>query len=205
MNSRDHNTLLPITEEFYSVQGEGFHSGRAAHFVRLAGCDVGCSWCDAKESWRVGDAELLTIGQIVERVESSGAECVVITGGEPLMHNLEELTDALHRNGVKIHLESSGSRELSGAFDWICISPKRRKPPTKSSLLAANELKVIIESASDLEWGEQCASEVSPTCRLYLQPEWSVSSEVMPLIVEYVKSNPRWIVSIQTHKYMDVR
>ncbi|MFR9650902.1 MAG: 7-carboxy-7-deazaguanine synthase QueE [Rikenellaceae bacterium] len=194
----------PIVEEFYSIQGEGFHSGVAAHFVRLAGCDVRCPWCDAKESWRVEGHEVLSSEQIVDRVKASGAKSVVVTGGEPLMHDLGELTHALHEAGLQIFLESSGSRELNGEFDWICISPKRRKPPIDSTLLRASELKVVIEGEQDFAWAEECAARVGDGCMLYMQVEWSGSERVMPLVVEYVKSNPRWMVSIQTHKHMNI-
>ncbi len=194
----------PIVEMFYSIQGEGFHSGVAAYFVRLAGCDVRCPWCDAKESWRVEGHEEFSSEQIVERIKNSGAQSVVITGGEPLMHDLGELTDALHRAGLQIFLESSGSRELSGNFDWVCISPKRRKPPIDATLLKTSELKVVISGEQDFEWAEECAAKVGENCRLYMQVEWDRKDEVMPLIVEYVKSNPRWMVSIQTHKYMNI-
>ncbi len=198
------SSLYPIVEEFYSIQGEGFHSGRAAHFVRLAGCDVHCQWCDAKESWSRTNHPQLTADQIVERIKSSGAKYVVITGGEPLMHNLDELTAALHMAGVEIFLESSGSRAMSGDFDWVCISPKRHKPPTEENLLCASELKVVVSTTQDLEWGEECAAKVGENCLLYLQPEWSVAGEVTPLIVEDAKLNPHWMISIQTHKYMEI-
>ncbi len=195
---------LAVVEAFYTIQGEGANTGRAAYFIRLAGCDVCCAWCDAQQSWVRGRYERQSIERIVEGVRAAGARTVVITGGEPLMHNLDGLTRALHTMGCEVLLESSGSHPLSGEFDWICISPKRRKMPEAWAYVAASELKMVISGAEDLELARECASRVGEGCRLYLQPEWSVAKEVMDLIVEYVKANPRWRVSLQTHKYMEI-
>lgn len=196
--------LYPLVEEFYSIQGEGFHSGRATYFVRLGGCDVGCQWCDSKESWNASRHPLVSAEEIAKRVVASGAVSAVITGGEPLMHNLDPLTEQLHASGVEIFLESSGCHPLSGSLDWICISPKQHKPPLETTLRAANELKVVVEKEGDFEWAESCATKVSAECLLYLQPEWNNMQQVIPLIVEYAKRNPRWMISIQTHKYMNI-
>ncbi len=196
--------MLPIVEMFYTIQGEGAHTGRAAYFIRLSGCDVGCSWCDAKESWAQGRHTQMSVESIVEGVARSGAQTVVVTGGEPLMHDLAELTEQLHAAGCEIFLESSGSHPLSGEFDWICLSPKRRKMPLREAYAAASELKMVITAAEDLQWAEECAASVGAECRLYLQPEWSVAQKVTPHIVEYVKCNPKWRISLQTHKYMDI-
>ncbi|MFI3328768.1 MAG: 7-carboxy-7-deazaguanine synthase QueE [Rikenellaceae bacterium] len=192
----------PLVEEFYSIQGEGYHSGKAAYFIRLAGCDVACSWCDAKESWSVKKHPLVDVAQLVENVVTSGARYVVVTGGEPLLHDLAPLCSALHSMGVEIFLETSGTQPLSGSFDWICLSPKRNKKPLAELLLAASELKVVVEDDDSFSWALECADKVAPECLLYLQVEWSRSSELMPKIVDYAKRDPRWIISIQTHKYM---
>ncbi len=195
---------LPLVEEFYSIQGEGCHSGRAAYFIRLGGCDVRCRWCDAKESWDVAKHPMVEVDEIVGRVVACGARTAVVTGGEPLMHDLSLLCQALHRCGVRVHIETSGSRPLSGELDWICVSPKEHKPPLEEVLRRADELKVVVGSEADLERAEACAKGCSDKCMLYLQPEWSVSAQVMPLLVEYAKANPQWQISIQTHKYMQI-
>ncbi len=196
--------MLPIVESFYTIQGEGAHTGRAAYFIRLSGCDVGCSWCDAKESWARGQHVEMSVESIVEGVVASGAQTVVITGGEPLMHNLAELTQALHKVDCEIFIETSGSHPMSGDLDWVCLSPKRRKMPLEAIYSVASELKMVISAECDLRLAEECAARVAAECQLYLQPEWSVAAEVTPLIVEYVKQNPKWRVSLQTHKYMNI-
>ncbi|MFR9620441.1 MAG: 7-carboxy-7-deazaguanine synthase QueE [Rikenellaceae bacterium] len=195
---------LPIVEDFYSIQGEGFNSGKAAYFVRLAGCDVRCSWCDAKESWEVGNHPLRSVEWIVERVVASGARTVVVTGGEPMLHNLSELCEALHRINVEVFVETTGSRTLTANFDWVCISPKRQKAPIDSAMAKADELKVVVAESRDLEWAEECAARVGSQCKLYLQPEWSVTQSIMPTLVQYAKRHPQWRISIQTHKYMQI-
>ena len=200
----DDGTLLPLMEEFYTIQGEGYNTGKAAYFIRLGGCDVGCHWCDVKESW---DAELhaLTAADvIVENAMQHPAKAVVITGGEPLIYNMDYLTTQLQQKGIKTFIETSGAYPLSGSWDWICLSPKKFKGPTISVAEKAHELKVIVFNKSDFEWAEQHAKLVSPDCKLYLQPEWSKSKEMIPLIVEYVMNNPHWEISLQTHKYLNI-
>jgi 7-carboxy-7-deazaguanine synthase len=196
--------LLPLMEEFYTIQGEGYHTGKAAYFIRLGGCDVGCHWCDVKESWDAELHPLTPIGEIVNNASAHEARSVVITGGEPLIYNLDPLCKALKDKGIRIFLETSGSWLLSGSFDWICLSPKKFKKPLTQLLQMANELKVIIFNNSDFNWAEQHALEVSEECKLYLQPEWSKAEKIMPEMVEYVKANPRWMISLQTHKYMHI-
>lgn len=196
--------MLPLMEDFYTIQGEGFHTGRAAYFLRIGGCDVGCYWCDVKESWNPDLHPLTPIEVIVKKVLDGKAETVVITGGEPLMYNLEPLCRELHSHGLQIHLETSGSHPFSGEFDWICLSPKRKSPPLQEIFLLADELKMIVFEESDLQWAEENALKISDTCKRYLQPEWSRMKNVMPLIVDYVMNNPSWEVSLQTHKFMHI-
>ena len=195
---------LPLMEAFYTVQGEGYHQGRAAYFVRLAGCDVGCVWCDVKESWDPAAHKTSTVAAIVEGAVASGAHLAVITGGEPLMYDLGALTKALKNAGFKIHLETSGAHPLSGTWDWICLSPKKFSPPLQEILEKADELKIIVYNKSDFRWGELYRSKVRPGCRLYLQPEWSRDEQVMPDMVDYVKDHPDWQISLQIHKFMNV-
>ena len=191
-------------EHFYTLQGEGYHQGRAAYFIRLGGCDVGCVWCDVKESWDAAAHPLITIDQLVCTVTQTPTELVVITGGEPLMHNLDELTGALQQAGIKTNIETSGAHPLSGHWDWICLSPKKFKAPLPHIMPLADELKVVVFNKSDFAWAEQYAAMVSPACKLYLQPEWDKAALVTPLIVEYIKSNPKWELSLQLHKYIHV-
>jgi organic radical activating enzyme len=191
-------------EAFYTIQGEGFHQGKAAYFIRLGGCDVGCVWCDVKDSW---DADLhpqKTIEEIVSQASSNPGRMAVITGGEPLMHDCSPLTSALHEKGFHTNIETSGSHPLSGEWDWICLSPKKFKAPLPEILPLANELKIIIYNKSDFEWAEKYAAAVAPHCKLFLQPEWSKSTQVTPMIIEYIKNNPRWEFSLQLHKYIHV-
>lgn len=191
-------------EAFYTLQGEGFHQGKAAYFIRLGGCDVGCVWCDVKDSW---DADLhpqKTIEEIVSEASFNPGRIAVVTGGEPLMHDCSPLTSALHEKGFETNIETSGSHPLSGEWDWICLSPKKFKAPLPEILPLANELKIIIYNKSDFEWAEKYAATVAPHCKLYLQPEWSKSAQVTPLIIEYIKNNPRWEFSLQLHKYIHV-
>jgi organic radical activating enzyme len=197
-------TQLPLMEAFYTIQGEGFHSGRAAYFIRLGGCDVGCHWCDVKESWNAEDHPLTTIEEIVNLAAAHPAKIVVITGGEPLMYNLKPLTQKLHEKGIQTFIETSGAYPLSGEWDWICLSPKKFKAPQESIMPHVSELKVVIFNKSDFEWAEQFADKLDPKARLYLQPEWSKAEQITPLIVEYVKNNPKWQISVQTHKYMNI-
>jgi organic radical activating enzyme len=196
--------LLPVMEHFYTIQGEGYHQGRAAYFVRLGGCDVGCTWCDVKESWDASKHPMMSIRDIATKVKDSGATICVITGGEPLMHNLDALTSQLQQKGIRTHIETSGSSALSGKWDWVCVSPKRFKLPLAECLAAANELKVIVAHRNDLRFSEDYAKKVPANCKLYLQPEWSVASEVLPLMIDYVKQNQQWEISLQIHKYLNV-
>jgi organic radical activating enzyme len=200
----DSGKALPVMEEFYSLQGEGFHTGKAAYFIRIGGCDVGCRWCDVKESWDASLHPVVMVEDIVSRASIQPAKSVVLTGGEPAMYNLEELCKGLKNNDIKIFLETSGAYPLSGKFDWICLSPKRNSPPIDQVIQVANELKVIIEHKEDFSWAEHYAALVKEHCLLFLQPEWSRHKEMMPGIVEYVMENPKWQISLQSHKYMKI-
>ena len=191
-------------EAFYTLQGEGFHQGKAAYFIRLAGCDVGCVWCDVKESWDEELYPVQTIEEIVNKAKQNPARLAVITGGEPTLHNLEKLTAALKSEGFSTNIETSGSSPLTGKWDWICLSPKKFKAPLEEILDKANELKIIIFNKSDFQWAEKYAAKVSSDCKLYLQPEWSKSEKVTPLIIDYIKENPKWELSLQIHKYINV-
>ena len=191
-------------ESFYTLQGEGFYQGKAAYFIRLGGCDVGCFWCDVKESWDASLHPIKTINEIVKEAGSHPGRLIVITGGEPLMHNLDELTWTLHQAGFTINIETSGSHPLSGKWDWICLSPKKFKAPLPGILLQADELKIVVYNQSDFAWAEKYAALVSDECKLYLQPEWDKASVVTPLIIDYIKHNPKWTLSLQIHKYIHV-
>lgn len=197
-------SLLPLMEEFYTIQGEGFHSGKAAYFIRLGGCDVGCHWCDVKESWNAELHPLTSVETIVANASKYPAKTVVVTGGEPLLYNLDLLTRRLKEEGIKTFIETSGAYPLSGDWDWICLSPKKFKGPMPQIAPLAGELKVIVFNKSDFEWAEEHASLVSDQCKLYLQPEWSKAEQMMPVIIEFVKDHPRWEVSLQTHKFMNI-
>ena len=195
--------VLPLMEAFYTIQGEGFHKGKASYFIRIGGCDVGCHWCDVKESWDAQAHPLVSTEKIIEdALEHS--DTIVITGGEPLMWDMTSLTKGLRNNNKKIHIETSGAYELTGDWDWICLSPKKRKLPKKEIYQVANELKMIIFNKSDFKFAENQAAKVNSDCILFLQPEWSKRDEVMPLIVDYVMQNPKWKVSLQTHKYLNI-
>ena len=212
--------VLPVMESFYTLQGEGFHQGRAAYFIRLGGCDVGCVWCDVKESWDAEKHPRFSVEEIVDILKevtssqlqvtgnqqpaTSNLPIVVITGGEPLMHDLTELTKAIHAAGFETNIETSGSHPLSGEWDWICLSPKKFKAPLPDVVPHANELKVVIFNKSDFAWAEEYAALVSPTCKLYLQPEWDKSAQMTPLIIDYIKAHPQWELSLQLHKYINV-
>lgn len=191
-------------EHFYTIQGEGFYQGKAAYFVRLGGCDVGCPWCDVKESWEADKHPQMTIAEIVAAVETSGARICVVTGGEPLMHNLVELTRVLKSKQIRTHIETSGAYPLTGEWDWVCVSPKRFKLPLKEMLAVANELKVVVAHRNDLRWAEQNAKDVNSNCLLFLQPEWDEAEEILPLMIDYVKNNQQWEISLQIHKYLNV-
>lgn len=191
-------------EDFYTIQGEGFYQGHAAYFIRLGGCDVGCVWCDVKESWDAGAHPLVSVDELVQRAKKSGTKLVVITGGEPAMYDLSILTKSLQQAGLQTNIETSGAYPLTGTWDWICFSPKKFKAPDPSIFKQANELKVIVYSKSDFNWAEEFAEKVNASCKLFLQPEWSKEKEMLPLIIEYVKANPTWEVSLQIHKYMNI-
>lgn len=194
----------PVMEHFYTIQGEGYHQGRAAYFVRLGGCDVGCVWCDVKESWDGSKFPRFSAEEITAFIKSTPAEMVVITGGEPLMHSLDHLTKTLQEAGLETNIETSGSHPLSGQWNWICLSPKKFKAPLAEIVPKAHELKVVIFHPSDLQWAESWAAKTSPGCKLYLQPEWDKRETMTPLIIEYVKSHPQWEISLQIHKYLNV-
>ncbi len=208
------DTKLPVMESFYTLQGEGYHQGRAAYFIRLGGCDVGCVWCDVKESWNADAHPKFSVNEIVEKViqevRSTKNEVenekplVVITGGEPLMHNLDELIKALQAKGFETNIETSGSSPLSGNWNWICLSPKKFKAPLLEILPLANELKIVVFNKTDFDWAETYAAQMNPNCKLYLQPEWDKAATVTPLIIDYIKANPKWRLSLQVHKYINV-
>ncbi len=204
INTAASTIILPVMESFYTLQGEGFHQGRAAYFIRLGGCDVGCVWCDVKESWDASKHPQQSISQIVSEASRFPGKLAVITGGEPLMHQLDELTTALRHAGFETNIETSGSHPLSGSWDWICLSPKKFKAPLPAIVPMADELKVVIFNKSDFDWAEKYAAEVSPSCKLYLQPEWDKSAIVTPMIIDYIKAHPRWELSLQVHKYINV-
>jgi organic radical activating enzyme len=194
----------PVMEAFYTLQGEGYHQGKAAYFIRLGGCDVGCVWCDVKESWDASAHPVKTLEQIVMEARQFPGRLAVVTGGEPLLHNCGPLTKELHAAGFQTNIETSGSAPLSGDWDWICLSPKKFKAPLREILPEANELKIIVYNKSDFAWAEKYAAQVSPHCKLFLQPEWSRSKEVTPLIINYIKDHPQWEFSLQLHKYIHV-
>ena len=196
--------MLPLIEEFYSLQGEGFNMGKPAYFARIGGCDVCCHWCDSKESWDADKYPPVLTDTIIEHAGSYPAKSIVVTGGEPLLYNLDYLCSGLRQAGIKTFLETSGSSALSGDWDWICLSPKKDAHPLTEIFKKADELKVIIEELPDLEWAEQNAKKVSSHCLLYLQPEWSRRNDMIPVIVEYIKSHPQWNISLQSHKYMRI-
>lgn len=214
--------VLPVMESFYTLQGEGYHQGRAAYFIRLGGCDVGCVWCDVKESWDASKHPSFSIDAIVNKLHAETGirnlelgnnlqpstlnlkPIVVITGGEPLMHDLTQLTKAIHAAGFETNIETSGAHPLSGEWDWICLSPKKFKTPLPEVVPHASELKVVIFNKSDFTWAEEYAALVSPTCKLYLQPEWDKAAQMTPLIIDYIKANPQWELSLQLHKYINV-
>lgn len=191
-------------EDFYTIQGEGFYQGHAAYFIRLGGCDVGCVWCDVKESWDADAHPLVSVDEMVHRAKKSGTKLVVITGGEPAMYDLSVLTKSLQHAGLQTNIETSGVYPLTGTWDWICFSPKKFKAPHPSIFKQANELKVIVYNKSDFSWAEEFSAKVDSNCKLFLQPEWSKEKEMLPQIIEYVKANPEWEVSLQIHKYMNI-
>ncbi len=197
-------TVLPVMEQFYSLQGEGYFNGQAACFVRLAGCDVGCVWCDVKESWDAEKHPDKKVSELIDFIKPLPGKIVVVSGGEPLIYNLDFLCESLKAAGLRRHIETSGAYPMSGEWDWICLSPKKFKAPLPEVIEKAHELKIIVFNKSDFEWAETYAKQVPSECKLYLQPEWSRSDQMTPLIVDYVMQNPQWQISLQTHKFMDI-
>lgn len=195
---------LPVMEHFYTIQGEGYHQGRAAYFIRLGGCDVGCVWCDVKESWEESKHPLVKINDLIIAIKKTPATLIVITGGEPLMHDLTALTKKLKENEFELNIETSGAYPLSGSWDWICVSPKKFKAPLPEILPLANELKVVVFNKSDFAWAEKHAIQVQANCKLYLQPEWSKAATITADIIEYIKQNPQWELSLQIHKFANI-
>ncbi len=199
----DKGEMLPLMEEFYTIQGEGYYKGTAAYFVRIGGCDVGCHWCDVKESWNADLHPPTETQKIVENAKKY-SDTIVVTGGEPLTWDMAPLTAQLKKEGLQVHIETSGAYKLTGTWDWICLSPKKMKLPTREVYEKANELKVIVYNKDDLRFAEEQAAKVGENCILYLQPEWSKRDKVVPVIVDYVMANPKWKVSLQTHKYLNI-
>ena len=195
--------MLPLMEAFYTIQGEGYHKGSAAYFIRIGGCDVGCHWCDVKESWNAELHPPTSIKSIVEEAQRF-SNTIVVTGGEPLMWNMSPLTKLLRDKGIKVHLETSGAYDISGNWDWFCLSPKKNKEPIELAYMIADELKIIVYNKSDLKYAENQSIKVNENCKLFLQPEWSNRNKVMPMMVDYVKKNPKWKISLQTHKYLNI-
>ena len=205
MNSElEEGTVLPLMEAFYTIQGEGFYTGSSAYFLRIGGCDVGCHWCDVKESWDVETHPTTKVEEMILPILEYPSDTVVVTGGEPLMWNMFYLTQSLKVNGLKTHLETSGSHKLSGEWDWICLSPKKFQKPLETIKPLADELKIIVKNKSDFMWAEEQRVGVSEKCKLYLQPEWSNKEDMIPLIIDYVMANPEWQISLQTHKYLHI-
>lgn len=205
MSSQAHNLLaFPVMEYYYTIQGEGYNTGKSAFFIRLGGCDVGCVWCDVKDSWESAKHPVMSIDEMLELIKVAGAQRVVITGGEPAMYDLRQLTRLLKASGLELFLETSGAYPITGDWDWICVSPKKFKAPLESSLQLADELKVIVFNNSDFSWGDQHAAKVKAACKLFLQPEYSVQHRMLPGIIEYAKSHPEWRISLQTHKVMQI-
>ncbi len=209
MKSKERSILqggkkLPLMEEFYSLQGEGFHVGEAAYFIRIGGCDVGCAWCDTKESWNAELFPPVAVEGVVARAVNCQAKVVIVTGGEPSLYPLDYFTTALRNNGIRTFIETSGAHTLSGRWDWICLSPKKKTPPNIEIYSLANELKVIIHKNDDLQWAEKNAALVNQNCKLFLQAEWSVAESITESLVEYIKQHPKWRISLQAHKYMRI-
>lgn len=194
----------PVMEHYYTIQGEGTYAGHAAYFIRLAGCDVGCTWCDVKDSWDAEGYPLVSISEMLQWVKNSGANRVIITGGEPAMYDLTPLCEAFFEHHIFTHIETSAAHEIHGRFDWICISPKKFKSPILSEMPKANELKIVVFNKSDFEWAEKWAQTCDANCQLFLQPEWDKRDQMLPLIIDYVKNKPHWRISLQTHKYIDI-
>ena len=200
----DASTHLPVMEQFYTLQGEGANTGRAAYFIRLAGCDVGCTWCDVKESWPVDEKQLISINSIVDAALKHRGRFVVITGGEPSLYDLTQLTKQLHASNFEIAIETSGTNKIMGEFDWICLSPKKFKPVLDENYQLAHELKIIAFNNHDFTWALELQNKVKSTCKLFIQTEWDKTNEMTPKVIEFVKENPLWQLSMQTHKYLDI-
>ncbi len=197
-------TTYPVMEHFYTIQGEGFYTGSAAYFIRLGGCDVGCVWCDVKESWDASIHPQMTVETLVKLVTDAKAKLVVITGGEPAMYDLNPLVDVLKAEGVQVNIETSGAYPIKGALDWVCLSPKKFKFPIKEALIKADEFKAVVFHPSDIAWANSFVADLKPGCRLYLQPEWSKADSITPLIIDFVKEHPQWQISLQTHKFLNI-
>lgn len=195
---------LPLIDEFYTLQGEGNYFGSAAYFIRIGGCDIGCHFCDTKYSWKMGVDQLMDIEKIIDNVKQTEAQILVVTGGEPLLYNLDPIGELIEKNNLKAHLETSGAHKMSGKWDWVCLSPKKNAPPLQENIKAANELKIIVFDDSDFQWAEKYADLVDESCFLYLQPEWSRRNTMTLKIVEYIKKHPKWRLSIQAHKYIKI-
>lgn len=204
MINKDEGKVLPIIEDFYTLQGEGFHMGEAAFFIRIAGCDIACDWCDTKFSWNNQPEFLVSTDSIIQKALTFPAKAVVVTGGEPLQHNLDYLCRELIKNDIKTYLETSGAFTLTGKWHWICLSPKKLYPPLDNIYTKADELKVIIQTKDDFIWAEKNAALVGVNCKLFLQPEWSRFHAIINDVVEYIKINPKWKISLQAHKFMQI-
>lgn len=200
----DTSIYIPVMEQFYTLQGEGTNTGRAAYFIRLAGCDVGCTWCDVKESWTVNENQNVTIDSLVKNALAYKGKFIVITGGEPTLYDMTVLTRNLKEHNFEIAVETSGTNKISGDFDWICLSPKKFKPVLDENFELAHELKIIVFNNHDLQWATELSKKVKPHCKLYLQPEWDKAAEITPLIIDFIKENPQWTLSLQTHKYLNI-
>jgi len=201
---KNNQFYYPVMEHFYSLQGEGFFSGTPAYFIRLSGCDIDCWWCDVKESWNVSDDQFVSLNDLINTINLTPVKRVVITGGEPTLYNLEPLTKRLKENNLQVHIETSGAYPLSGNFDWVCVSPKRFKLPIDEMLIRADELKMIIVNRKDLDWAEALEAETKNECSLFLQPEWSRRKKIIGFIMDYLKANPEWCLSLQVHKYLNI-
>jgi len=204
MLSVSDDTMLPVMEQFYTLQGEGAYQGQAAYFIRLGGCDVGCVWCDVKDSWDASKHPVLSVEEIVAAAAAHPSRIAIVTGGEPLLHKLDPLTTALRAAGFQTHIETSGSSPMSGSWDWVCLSPKKFKAPLPESVKAADELKVVVFNKSDFDWANSFVNDLAADCKKYLQPEWEKSDAMTPLVIEYIKQNPSWELSAQLHKYIQV-
>lgn len=203
-NILEYGKKLPLVEEFYSIQGEGLHTGTPAYFLRIGGCDVGCNWCDAKFTWNADNFPPVDVDKIIYNILKYKANNVVVTGGEPSLYELSYFTQKAKQNNIRTFIETSGIKKLTGEWDWICLSPKMQSPPHKSIFNPANELKIIVQDESHFSWAENNAKKVNSDCHLFLQPEWSQTKIILPKIVDYVKANPKWKISLQSHKYMKI-